>query len=513
MNISSFASFAEDSKHYQTIPIIKKYFVDTFTPIELFQLFKEEAVYLLESKDEESNWSRYSFIGLNPFLFIEEKNGEYLILNEQRQVIAKSTSLTGIFGKMQTYLSIKLPDLQIPFVGGAVGFIGYDTVSILEKVEKHPNTDLGQQNCLFFVCETVIAFDHEDKQLYFIHYERVKENEHESNLKAIYHYAEAKLNKYYTMLNQKEQTDSLLLPIVGVHEVNYEAIQSNYQKDKFLEDVEKVKEYIRSGDVFQTVLSQRFEIPITSDGFSLYRILRIVNPSPYMFYIRYHETELVGSSPERLIHIQDKSLEIHPIAGTRRRGRSEEEDEALAAELLNDEKEKAEHYMLVDLARNDLGRVAEYGTVKTPVLMELGKFSHVMHLISKVTARLQETIHPIDALLASFPAGTVSGAPKIRAMQIINELEPTARGCYAGCVAYVGFDGNVDSCITIRTITVKNNVAYVQAGAGIVADSVPELEWKETCNKASALLKSIQIAEEIFGKEGTNHERTASKMH
>ncbi|MCM3163100.1 anthranilate synthase component I [Metabacillus litoralis] len=513
MNFSSFSTFCEDSKHYRTIPIVKKYIVDTFTPIQIFQLFKEEAVYLLESKDSESSWSRYSFIGLNPFLFIEENHGEFSILNEQRKTISKSNSITTTFKQLQDHLAIKLPDLEIPFVGGAVGYIGYDTVSIIEKVEKHETNDLNQQNCMFFVCETVIAFDHQEKQLYFIHYERVNGTEDESRLKATYQLAEAKLNKFESMLKQKPQSEHLPLAVSDSFDVNFDEIQSNYEKGKFLEDVEKVKEYIRAGDIFQGVLSQRFEIPISTDGFSLYRILRIVNPSPYLFYIRINDTELVGSSPERLIYIQNKHLEIHPIAGTRRRGKTVEEDLFFEEELKNDEKERAEHYMLVDLARNDLGRVAEYGTVKTPTLMEVGRFSHVMHLISKVTAQLKEEVHPMDALLSSFPAGTVSGAPKIRAMQIIQELEPTARGSYAGCVAYVGFDGNVDSCITIRTITVKNNVAYVQAGAGIVVDSVPELEWKETCNKASAMLKAIQLAEKVFSEEEKRDERTSSNVY
>jgi len=514
LNFSSFSTFCEDSKHYRTIPIVKKYIVDTFTPIQLFQLFKEEAVYLLESKDAESDWSRYSFIGLNPFLFIEETHGEFSLLNEQRKTIAKSNSITQTFKELQKQLSIKLPELDIPFVGGAVGYIGYDTVSILEKVEKHSIDDLNQQNCMFFVCETVIAFDHQEKQLYFIHYERVNGTETEDHLKATYELAEAKLNKYVSMLKQKPQIEKMPQAVSEQYDLNFDEIKSNYEKSKFLQDVEKVKEYIRAGDIFQGVLSQRFEIPISTDGFSLYRILRIVNPSPYLFYIRINDTELVGSSPERLIYIQNKHLEIHPIAGTRRRGKTVEEDLYFEDELKNDEKEKAEHYMLVDLARNDLGRVAEYGSVNTPTLMEVGRFSHVMHLISKVTAQLRDDIHPMDALLSSFPAGTVSGAPKIRAMQIIQELEPTARGSYAGCVAYVGFDGNVDSCITIRTITVKNNVAYVQAGAGIVADSVPELEWKETCNKASAMLKAIQLAEKVFSNEGENRdERAASKMY
>ncbi|MDQ0228755.1 anthranilate synthase component I [Metabacillus malikii] len=513
MNFSSFTTFREDSKHFRTIPIVQKCEVNQITPIQLFQLFQKEAVYLLESKDAESEWSRYSFIGLNPFLFIEESHGEFSILNEQRKTLTKSPSITEIFKKLQNHLSIKMPEIKLPFVGGAVGYIGYDTVSILEKIETHKVDDLKQQNCMFFVCETIIAFDHHENELYFIHYERVNRNEDEEQLKAIYQLAQAKLNKYVSKLNIKVQPDNLPIEEIEEFEVNFDGIKSNYEKDKFLKDVERIKEYIRAGDIFQGVLSQRFEIPITSSGFSLYRILRIVNPSPYMFYIRFNDTELVGSSPERLIYIQNKHLEIHPIAGTRRRGKTIEEDIYFEEELKNDEKEKAEHYMLVDLARNDLGRVAEYGSVQTPMLMECGRFSHVMHLISKVTARLKDDVHPMDALLSSFPAGTVSGAPKIRAMQIIQELEPTARGSYAGSVAYVGFDGNIDSCITIRTITVKNNIAYVQAGAGVVADSDPALEYKETRNKASALIKTIQLAEKVFTKGGSEHEEFVSTMY
>jgi len=250
------------------------------------------------------------------------------------------------------------------------------------------------------------------------------------------------------------------------------------------------------------VLSQRFSLPIRITGFQLYRMLRKINPSPYLFYLQTSDAEIVGSSPEKLVQVQNRKIEIHPIAGTRRRGRTKQEDALLAEELLHDPKERAEHYMLVDLARNDIGKVAKYGTVKTPVLMEIGKFSHVMHLISKVTGELKDDVHPIDALLSAFPAGTVSGAPKVRAMQILNELEPTARGVYAGTVAYIGFDGNIDSCIAIRTAVVKDGYAYVQAGAGIVADSIPELEWKETRNKASALIKAIELAETVFAKGG-----------
>ncbi|MGA9288324.1 MAG: anthranilate synthase component I family protein, partial [Anaerobacillus sp.] len=232
----------------------------------------------------------------------------------------------------------------------------------------------------------------------------------------------------------------------------------------------------------------------------LYRVLRIINPSPYMFYLKMNNVEIIGSSPEKLVQVQDGKIEIDPIAGTRKRGRTDQEDQQLAEELLHDEKERAEHYMLVDLARNDVGRVATYGSVSVPQLMDIGRFSHVMHIISKVTGVLSHQFTSLDAVVASFPAGTVSGAPKVRAMQILNELEPTSRSIYSGAIGYIGFDGNIDSCIAIRTMVIKDGTAYVQAGAGIVADSIPENEWEETRNKASALIKAIQVAESIFDK-------------
>ncbi|MCM3596950.1 anthranilate synthase component I [Metabacillus idriensis] len=511
---TDFASFKQDSMSYQTIPVIKSFQVDTFTPIQLFKVFEDEAVYLLESKDAESSWSRYSFIGLNPFLFIEEENDRYCVRSKQRKTIYESSSLKEIFQWMDGYLKVKLPDLDIPFAGGAVGYLGYDSVTMFERVPKHANQDLNFKKCLLFVCHTMIAFDHIDKTLSFIHYERLSGKESEGGKRAVYDIAETKINQLISQLTEKRDFNDLMLSPMDQASVSFEGVTSNFEKDDFLDSVEKIKEYIRAGDIFQGVLSQRFEMPITAKGFDLYRMLRVVNPSPYMFYIKFDETELIGSSPERLIYVQDGYLEIHPIAGTRKRGKTEEEDLRMAEDLRSDEKEKAEHYMLVDLARNDIGRVADYGTVKTPVLMELGRFSHVMHLISKVTGQLKTGIHPIDALLSSFPAGTVSGAPKVRAMQILQELEPTARNAYAGCIAYIGFDGNIDSCITIRTISLQGGKAYVQAGAGIVADSKPELEWKETRNKASALIKTIELAEKVFGKkEEAENENITQQMH
>jgi len=498
MKKSEITSFLSDTVQYKTIPIIKRFIVDTVTPIQIFQNLEREASFLLESKDEESSWSRYSFIGLKPFLFIQEDNGVFSIKNENQQHLKKRPSLKEAYNWVEEYLAVKKVDLDIPFSGGAVGYLGYDSISTFEKVPENPNKDLKIERQQFFFCETIIAYDHHLRELLFVHYVRLDGEESEQSKKAILEHAYSKINMYLSKVLQNNHRQELLLENDTNLDVSFEGVKSNYEKDAFIDDVCKIKEYIAAGDIFQAVLSQRFEIPVTASGFQLYRVLRTVNPSPYLFYIKIDDLEIIGSSPERLIKIDNSHLEIHPIAGTRRRGRTKLEDEQLGIELMNDEKEQAEHYMLVDLARNDIGRVAKYGSVHTPVLMELGRFSHVMHLISKVTGELSEEIDPIDALIAAFPAGTVSGAPKIRAMQILNELEPTARNLYAGTVAYIGYDGNIDSCITIRTIVLKDGVAYVQAGAGVVADSIPELEWKETRNKASALIKTIQIAEKTF---------------
>ena len=505
MNTYNFSSFLADSREYKTIPISKRYIVDTLTPIQIFQNLKEEACFILESKDEESPWSRYSFIGLHPFLYVEENKGFYIVQNEQRHTLFCTKTLKEAFQKIQEKIAVKQSDSDIPFSGGAVGYVGYDAVTTFEKVEEHRNNDLNLKKYQFVFCETIIAYDHHKRELEILHFARLNGDEDEQCRKAVFEQAIAKINVYLSKLKQNKRQQDMLLPYYQKNDVSFEGVTSNYNKQDFLRDVNKIKDYIASGDIFQGVLSQRFEVPLNVTGFQLYRVLRMINPSPYLFYIKVDELEIVGSSPERLIQIHNGHLEIHPIAGTRRRGRTKEEDEKLGKELRNDEKEQAEHYMLVDLARNDIGRVAKFGSVKTPVLMEIGRFSHVMHLISKVTGKLDEKIEPIDALLSAFPAGTVSGAPKIRAMQILNELEPTARNLYAGTIAYVGFDGNIDSCIAIRTAFVKDGVAYVQAGAGIVADSVPELEWEETRNKASAVIKAIQIAQDTFQQKEDHH--------
>ncbi|MGD6815758.1 anthranilate synthase component I [Metabacillus sp. 84] len=507
MNHTDLPSFLQDAVDYRTIPVVQSYKIDTLTPIQVFSALKKQAVYILESSDRESDWSNYSFIGLNPLMTIEEENSLFVIKEKDGTVRFTSSDLPDIFRHLDQSLQIKLPELPIPFRGGAVGYIGYDSISLFEKIPRHPDSRPADPMCRLAVCSTYIAMDHKNNQLYFVEFSFLNGKEQRQELEESFERAKNSISGLLAQLEHFDPVKELFLAFDQRGDVSFERVKTNMTKSEFIEKTKKIKGYISSGDVFQAVLSQRFEIPLYADGFELYRILRKVNPSPYLFYLKFGETEIVGSSPERLIHVQNGHLEIHPIAGTRKRGRNRQEDLELAESLLADEKEKAEHLMLVDLARNDVGRVAAYHSVKTENYMELTYFSHVMHLLSKVTGNIREGIHPTEALLASFPAGTVSGAPKIRAMEILQELEPTARNQYAGSIAYIGFDGNIDSCITIRTAVVKNQTAYVQAGAGIVADSIPENEWEETRSKASALIKAIELANEQFGKEANyeNH--------
>ncbi|MCY9107815.1 anthranilate synthase component I [Bacillus atrophaeus] len=509
---SNISTFLKDSLSHNTIPIVETFTVDTLTPIQMIEKLDRKITYLLESKDDTSSWSRYSFIGINPFITIKEQKGQFLAIDSEHQTLYTGNELKAVLDWMNETYRIKTPELDIPFVGGAVGYLSYDMIPLIEPaIQSHSQaTDL--EKCMLFVCRTMLAYDHETKKVHFIQYARLNGQEAESEKIDIFNENQGELQRIMDQMTENKNLTELFLSSETYTTPSFDTVSSNYEKREFMADVERIKEYIKSGDIFQGVLSQKFEIPITVDSFELYRVLRIVNPSPYMYYIKLPDREIVGSSPERLIHVQDGHLEIHPIAGTRKRGADKEEDEKLKIELMKDEKEKAEHYMLVDLARNDIGRVAEYGSVAVPEFTKIVSFSHVMHIISIVTGRLKDGVHPVDALMSAFPAGTLTGAPKIRAMQLLNELEPTPRETYGGCIAYIGFDGSIDSCITIRTMSVKKGVASIQAGAGIVADSVPEAEYEESCNKAGALLKTIHIAEDMFRSKGDEADEQISAI-
>ncbi|AOM82810.1 anthranilate synthase component I [Salisediminibacterium beveridgei] len=495
------SDFHEFSKTYKTVPQSTTVFADTRTPIQLFQYFDHEAAFILESNDPLSPWSNYSFIGLNPIYRIESDKGGFLFKSHlDNEILSKASTLPEIWREATAYLNPVPDQTNVPFPGGAVGYTSFESYHLTEdRVQAFDN---GEKDVSFLFCETILAYHHGKEELTIVHLQKI-EPESPDNC---HDQASLRINAIIDQLSGPIPDQEALTPFkTTIKEDVFEGVMSSYTKESFEADVEEVKRYIAQGDIFQAVLSQRFEVPVKSDGLSLYRVLRKVNPSPYLYYIRFPDQDVIGSSPERLLKV-DKSgeLEIHPIAGTRKRGKDDAEDKALKEELLKDEKERAEHLMLVDLARNDIGRVSQFGTVKVGTYMEVAYFSHVMHIISKVTGQLTEGLHPFDALFATHPAGTVSGAPKVRAVEIIQDLEKQRRGVYAGAIAYCGFNDAIDSCIAIRTMIVKNGTAYVQAGAGIVQDSVPELEYEETRNKAKALLYAIQVAEARTQSEEVN---------
>jgi anthranilate synthase component I len=497
--MTTFESFEKDAVEHQTIPIVQSFYTDTLTPIHMFHALSDEAVYMLESQDPESPWSNFSFIGLDPMIQIKEENHQFQIEDFQKDHVQHVSDFKTAYEKVVEELRVKQASIDLPFKGGGVGYISYDAISDYEPVDRASMDELNLSNYHLLFCQTLVAYHHKTKETTILSFGRTEENR---SLKEVYDETCDRISDItHQLMNAKSLSDLMLTEGSSEQEETFQ-LNSNYKPEKFRSDVERIKEYIRAGDIFQAVLSQRFHTVTSRSGFELYRVLRRVNPSPYMFYLQMGEVEVIGSSPERLLEVQNGKLEIHPIAGTRKRGKTKQEDDRLAEELLGDEKELAEHRMLVDLARNDIGRVAEYGTVEVSEYMTIGRFSKVMHIISKVTGHLKEEISPIDALVSSFPAGTLSGAPKVRAMQILRELEPTARNLYGGGILYLGFDGNIDSCITIRTMTLVRNDLYIQAGAGIVADSDPHAEYQETLNKASALKKTIQLAEKIFEKSG-----------
>lgn len=495
---------------YSFIPISYKVWSDNLTPIRLFQQVKEKYSFLLESVEGGEKWARYSFIGNNPYMLFSVRQGQAYI-QKFNQSESEEEKLDGdpIQLLKELLKQDKIPKgLNLPrFTGGAVGYIGYDAIHLFENIPEHKENLLKQDQIRLMFCDEIIAFDHLQQEITFISHLRAESGQSSEELKEAYEKKCEQISARIKDLFEKVQQDQfqLLHMPEAKPEAEWSGVTSNFEKEEFMEAVEQVKEYIRAGDVFQTVLSQRFAIEIKTEPFNLYRVLRTVNPSPYLYYLDLGDDyQLIGSSPERLVQLDEGKIETNPIAGTRPRGRTSKEDEALAIELLADEKERAEHHMLLDLGRNDIGRVAAFGSIKVPKQMEIEKFSHVMHISSTVVGEIKEGADAIDCLFSCFPAGTVSGAPKIRAMQIIAELEKEARHAYSGSIGYFSFSGNLDSCITIRTIVVKQGKAYIQAGAGIVADSIPENEWQETRNKARAMLIAIQMAEKIFcdSKEG-----------
>ncbi|MDN4618011.1 anthranilate synthase component I [Paenibacillus sp. PsM32] len=485
------------SKEYNLIPIVKRLLGDMETPIRIFQRYADhKRAFLLESVEGGSKWARYSFIGSDPFLLISGKKGRIkLEINGQEAELA-GKPIEQLKTLLQRYRSPKVDGLP-PFTGGAIGFFGYDLQQYYEKLPAHRIDDMQMDDIQFMFCDQIVVFDHVKQHILLVGNVHVPDNATEQQIREAYIKASHKLEATEDLLKTQPSISTMGRSPVS-EDVEMGEIQSNMTKEEYLDGVDRAKEYIRAGDIFQVVLSQRFHIETEVSPLEVYRVLRTMNPSPYMYYLKMDDEIIVGTSPEALVKVAGDRLETRPIAGTRPRGQTEAEDQALAEELLQDEKERAEHLMLVDLGRNDLGRVSEFGSVKTDTFMEIERYSHVMHIVSGVSGTLHKDKDFFDAFLSCLPAGTVSGAPKLRAMEIIAEIENEARGAYAGAIGYLGFSGNMDACITIRTIIFKNGKAYVQAGAGIVWDSVPEKEYEETVNKAKGMLKSIRVAEAMF---------------
>ena len=482
------------------IPIARTIMADTETPIRLFRHFaNDRRAFLLESVEGGIKWARYSYIGTDPFMVIRGKNGRLTIEKDGRVEECGGNPLELLKAHLRTYRSPALPDLPA-FTGGAIGFFGYDLLRYYERLPAHRVDDLQMDDIHFLFCDQLIVFDHFKQQVQIIANVHVPEGATDRDIEAAYRDACRKIDALIGRI-RKPLPEPVLAGMAAPESPDLGELRSNVTKEEFMANVERAKEYIRAGDIFQVVLSQRFSIETDVDPLHVYRVLRTMNPAPYLYYLKLEDEVIVGASPEALVKVEGRRVETRPIAGTRPRGRTPEEDLELERELLADEKERAEHVMLVDLGRNDIGRIAEFGTVKVDAYMEIERYSHVMHIVSNVSGTLREDKDFFDALISCMPAGTVSGAPKLRAMEIIAELEREARGAYAGAIGYLGFAGSLNTCITIRTIVFKHGKAYVQAGAGIVWDSVPEKEYQETVNKAMALLKAIRAAEAAFPAE------------
>jgi anthranilate synthase component I len=471
------------------IPVCKDILGDLFTPAAAFLRVAQgrRRVFLLESVEGGERLARYSFIGWDPFLVIRGR-GHSISAEQQGEV----TTWEGLPFDELRRLAAQFRPAPVeglpPFTGGGVGFFAYDLVREAEKLPSTAVDDLALDDFQIMYFSTVLAFDHLRHRIHIV--ANVLSERGTQSLESKYHDALLRIEQV-----EKRLAAPASMPPPAPSPEMPEPV-SNLAPSQYFDNVGAAKRYIRAGDIFQVVLSQRLAMKVSCEPFDIYRALRFINPSPYMFFLRMDGLHLVGASPEMLVKVRDRHVEYGPIAGTRPRGATPDEDSRLAAELLADPKERAEHVMLVDLGRNDVGRVSRFGTVAVTDLMRVEKYSHVMHLVSTVEGELREDLDCYNALEACLPAGTVSGAPKVRAMEIIEELEPSRRGVYGGAVGYVDFSGNMDTCIALRTLVLKDGVAYVQAGGGIVADSVPEKEWEESMNKAQALIRAVKFAHE-----------------
>ncbi len=482
----SYSEFLRLARDATLVPVAKSVTADLLTPVSAFLAVAgdQPEAFLLESVERGEAVGRYTFLGARPYMKMVARGEEITLEHGRRREKRRGNIFAAAKELLQAHGPAHVAGLP-PFTAGAVGFLAYDAVRQLEKIGDRAVDDLGVPDCTLMFFDRLLAFDHARHQIHIIAAADVRgESARRAYERAVSDIAgiERKLGRRLARPRRRPRRGRPL------------STHASVSRAQFLRDVQRVKEYVAAGDIFQAVLSQRLDFAPGADPFDLYRALRMVNPSPYMYYLRTGTAHILGSSPEMLVRARQGRLEYRPIAGTHPRGRNEEEDRRLEEQMRSDEKERAEHVMLVDLGRNDLGRVSEYGSVNVRDLMFVERYSHVMHLVSALEGRLRRGLHALDALAACFPAGTLTGAPKVRAMQIIEELEPMRRGIYGGSVLYADFAGNLDSCIAIRTMLVKGGRAYLQAGAGIVADSDPRREYQECLNKAQALLKAVELA-------------------
>ena len=508
----SFEEFQALATQGNLIPVVREVLADLETPVSAFLKLRagvqgesstrlspgRTPAFLLESVEGGENIARYSFLGVGARLELITKNNEAILRESGEETVlhlgAGRDPLHIVENVMSRFRFVPRPELP-RFCGGMVGFLGYDLVRFFEKLPDAPTDDRDLPDCHLILTDTILVFDNVRHSIKVLNNALV-EGDDETAIRAAYDESCDKINATLAHLSN-DVVGAKMLPLESsTRLLDDELPKSNFaSRQEFEETVKKCIRYIHAGDCVQVVPSQRFEVPLQASTFGVYRALRHVNPSPYMFYLELGEATLIGASPEILVTEDNGIVRTRPLAGTRRRGHTSEEDEQLEAELLADPKDRSEHIMLVDLHRNDIGRVCEYGSVEVDELMVVEKYSHVMHIVSNIVGKLRSDQTMFDLLRASFPAGTLSGAPKVRAMQIIDEVEPTRRGPYGGAIGYFSFSGNLDTCITLRTIVVKDDIAYVQAGGGVVADSVPADEYEETCNKARAALRAISLAE------------------
>lgn len=489
MATPSLKEFTGLARKGNLIPVYEEVHFDWETPISAFRKIDVgDFSFLLESVEGGEKWGRYSFLGSRPSHLFRSRGEEFEILKDGK--IWQKGKAEDPLRVLEAFLRRFQPashDSLPRFFGGAVGYVNYDIVRSFEEIPDLHLRDPSLYDCCFMITDTLLVFDNLKQKI------KVISNvflDGSRPLEEAYREAEEKIAEIGVRLQSPSHPPS------GGKSSSPLPLQSNQSREEFMERVEKAKEYIQAGDVIQVVLSQRFSADLRSDPFHTYRALRSINPSPYLFYLKMEDVVLLGASPEVMVRLEGRQIELRPLAGTRRRGRTREEDLEMEKDLLSDEKERAEHIMLVDLGRNDVGRVAQVGSVEVTELMGVERYSHVMHIVSHIRGYLAEGKNAFDVFRAAFPAGTVSGSPKIRAMEIIEELEPGRRGPYAGAVGYFSFSGNMDTCITIRSILIKDGRAYLQVGAGIVADSEPEKEFEETINKGQAIFRAIQQAEE-----------------